>query len=191
MRVKVCGALRPSAFLDNGMQFHLNHLQNTFFVKMHSIMITLSLIASVAMAAPQSAPQSVASTVNDFTAAITQMKTAFSFQGFGPDQVGLTWTKSCDAPWDAQYKISCEKDGLVLAGEWVPTVVSHHNFQGPKIRLGPNGPNACAKVGGLTRVYRLRYGTIEDVTDKLSNFDGNAQYDGKDSVFWDKYGVAS
>ena len=138
----------------------------------------LSLIAaSSLMAAPQAPVQSPALTceIDDY----------FSYQGLGPHQQGLIWAKVCDKPWNAYYIFKCTSGPTLYSRLYA--VEGNNLFQGPKIRVGPDGLNTCAKQGSTMTVWRLRNGVGEDITDKLTSFDGTQKYDGKDAIFWDQY----
>ena len=114
----------------------------------------------------------------------------FSYQGAGSRQSGLVWTKECvrgKQEWNAKYHLSCNLAGYTFMSFWMAGPVSHHYFQGPKIRISTEEPNPCAKLGATLRVIRDRSGVLEDITDKLLSFDGKSKYDGKDAVFWDQH----
>ena len=109
----------------------------------------------------------------------------FSYQGSNTgDQGGMIWSKGCSTPWNTKYKIGCEKNGQV---EWSSPLgpVSHYNWQGPKIRIGPNGPTDCAKNGGKVKIQKSRNDEPwQEITPY--NFSDNGYYDGSDSSFYDK-----
>ena len=154
---------------------------------MKLLAITLSLIASTAMAAPQ-APTEPTINGDSFANAAEEMKEIFSVQGFGINQPFLMWETSCQQKsWNARYQFVCKKFGVAyFASSWTKDI-SYYDFQGPKIRIGNEEVNPCAKLGGTIEVIRYRAGIREDITEKVLNFDGKSKYDGKESVFWDKY----
>ena len=169
---------------------------------MQLITILLSLIVSNVMAQDgntdatdfDSIKEEQQKFVND---AVQEMKKWFSYQGNGTNQEGLIWANVCKKPWNATYGIACVTDSAHKSG-W-KFRVAHHNFQGPKIRIGPSGEmNACAKINGTLHILRIRgvikslkkeylLSRIEDITREVDNFNGDEKFDGKGTIFWDKY----
>lgn len=108
----------------------------------------------------------------------------------GRDGSGLVWTKGCDRPWNAKYKIGCEKNGIVK--EWTKELgpASTWGWQGPKIRIGPDGNTTCADEGGLVKIQRSRYGgPWEDITNNVKDFNAVDAYDRKKGRFYDNYNM--
>ena len=120
----------------------------------------------------------------------------FAFYGGPGDWGGLIWTKGCSRAWDAKYKFGCEANNTVVWSEELPAgePMYHWYWQGPKIRISPNGPTKCAQSGGLVRIKRKRpysdKGAIwEDITDKVRGFDTVSAYDKKDAILYDNYKI--
>jgi hypothetical protein len=140
----------------------------------------------------------LSSTVSDLTNKLSNVKGInespedfqkwFSYQGAGIDQGGVVWTKGCNGPWAGVYKIGCEANNTtVWSDELGP--VTHWYWQGPHIRIGPNGWTKCARHGGLVRVKRSRpQQKWEDITDKVKSWGDNSKpFDRKTSIFYDNY----
>jgi hypothetical protein len=106
------------------------------------------------------------------------------------DMRGLDYLVGCNAPWNAYYKIGCTlPDGKTMyTNPYGP--VSYKNYQGPDIRIAPEGKdNYCVQMGGKLSVIRQRPGDKEmlDITDFLQNDDTTGPYNGIDPVFVDNY----
>ena len=106
------------------------------------------------------------------------------------DMSGLDYLVGCNAPWNAYYKIGCTlPDGKTMyTNPYGP--VSYKNYQGPDIRIAPEGKdNYCVQMGGTLSVIRQRPGEKEmlDITDFLQNDDTTSPYNGIDPVFVDNY----
>jgi hypothetical protein len=106
------------------------------------------------------------------------------------DMRGLDYLVGCNVPWNAYYKIGCTlPDGKTMyTNPYGP--VSYKNYQGPDIRIAPEGKdNYCVQMGGKLSVIRQRPGDKEmlDITDFLQNDDTTGPYNGIDPVFLDNY----
>jgi hypothetical protein len=104
------------------------------------------------------------------------------------DQNGLIWTKVCEGKaWNADYIFACVVNDQIAFTDYI-FPVSHEFFQGPKIRLSPDGPNFCAQIGGAFTIFRSRNsGAFQNIWAK--SFNGLTAYDGKDAIFLDDYGM--
>jgi len=112
------------------------------------------------------------------------------------DTKNLGYIISCGKPWDAYYKFGCTlpSSDPNKAGSTQYTnafgPVSKNNWQGPDIRIAPDGQqNFCAQLGGTLSVLRQRPGDKEmlDITDQLQNSTTTDVYNGVDPVFVDNY----
>ena len=113
------------------------------------------------------------------------------------DTTNLGYIISCNKPWDAYYKLGCtlpSESGMDKPGSTQYTnafgPVSKNNWQGPDIRIAPDGQqNFCAQLGGTLSVLRQRPGDKEmlDITDQLQNSTTTDVYNGSDPVFVDNY----
>jgi hypothetical protein len=122
----------------------------------------------------------------------TNKKIAWKGMTYKTDQDlrGLDYLVSCNVPWNAYYKIGCTlPDGKTMyTNPYGP--VSYKNYQGPDIRISPDGKdNYCAQMGGKLSVIRQRPGDKEmlDITEFLQNDDTTGPYNGIDPVFVDNY----
>lgn len=129
--------------------------------------------------------------VSQVSQALKQTLDNVGWQGGGRGQGGEIWTKACAEPWNGYYKFACELNDKHSG--WTDEVgpISLYNWQGPKIRVAPNGPNYCAQIGGNLKIARKRNPAHnwEDISDKVLDFTGNSVFNGKDSIFYDKYGM--
>ena len=111
------------------------------------------------------------------------------------DTKNLGYIISCGKPWNAYYKFGCtlpsslDKPGSTqYTNSFGP--VSKNNWQGPDIRIAPDGQqNFCAQLGGTLSVLRQRPDDKEmlDITDQLQNSTTTDVYNGTDPVFVDNY----
>lgn len=127
--------------------------------------------------------------ISDIDNALKKTVENVGWQGGGKGQGGEVWQKPCGSPWNGYYKFSCEQNDK--RSGWSDEVgpISHYNWQGPKIRVAPNGPNYCAQIGGNLKIARKRQSNQnwEDISNNVLNFEGNDKFNGKDAIFNDQY----
>lgn len=124
--------------------------------------------------------------------ALKQTTQNVGWQGGGRSRGGEVWGKVCGSPWNAYYKFGCEINGRQSGWSDEVGPVSHHNYQAPKVRVAPNGPNYCSQQGGKLKVARVRPTSWsnrgwEDISNKVRDFNTTGPYDGKDAIFFDNY----
>lgn len=110
----------------------------------------------------------------------------------------LQYTIQCNKPWNAYYQIGCTlKDKATSSYKTTYTntfgPVRDGNWQGPNIRIAPDGENNyCSKLGGTLSVLRRRpsdEGNMVDITPYLMNYDRTGPYNGRDPIFTDVHNI--